>query len=260
MVWVLLLCSGNICNYPLLDLIDIVTSQSLPTTDFRNGAFLLVDKPAGWTSFDVVNKIRGTLRHAYDIRKIKVGHAGTLDPLATGLLLICTGKYTKRLSELEGLDKEYTGEMILGGTTASYDSETPVENVMPYSHITEEEILITTSEFKGAIAQIPPMYSAIKMDGKPLYIKARKGEEVFREPRNVHVEAFEIIEIALPIIKFRISCSKGTYVRTLVHDLGQLLKCGAYMTALRRTRVGPYRIEDAWTVDELTAQIGLINL
>jgi tRNA pseudouridine55 synthase len=237
-------------------LLDIVTIENIRTTDFRTGAFLLVDKPAGWTSFDVVNKIRGSLRHAYNIRKIKVGHAGTLDPLATGLLLICTGRYTKRLSELEGLDKEYTGEMVLGGTTASYDSETPVENAMPYSQITEEEILSATSGFKGAIAQIPPMYSAIKMDGKPLYKKARKGEEVVREPREVHVEIFEIVEIALPVIKFRISCSKGTYVRSLIHDLGQKLGVGAYMTALRRTKIGQFHVDEAWGVHELTAEIG----
>jgi len=236
-------------------LIDPVTTQNLSTADFRDGACVLVDKPEGWTSFDVVNKIRATLRHVYQVKKIKVGHAGTLDPMATGLLLICTGKCTKQLSELQGLDKEYAGEMMFGAVTASYDRETEPENPKSCEHITVDEIHSAAAGFIGQIEQIPPMYSAIKKDGQPLYKAARRGEEVVREGRKVAVHSFEITHVDLPKVAFRVSCSKGTYIRSLAHDLGQLLSCGAYLTALRRTRIGDYKIEHAWDLELLIAAI-----
>ena len=239
-------------------MIEPLTSDHLATADFLSGALILVDKPDGWTSFDVVNKIRGTLRHLYQVKKIKVGHAGTLDPIATGLLLICTGKYTTELSQLQGLNKEYTGEMTLGAVTASYDRETEPENMRSYDHINTDKLNAAASRFVGSIDQVPPMFSAIKKDGQPLYKAARKGEEVHREPREIVIEEFEITRVDLPQVTFRVTCSKGTYIRSLVHDLGQALDCGAYLTALRRTRIGEdYSIENAWDLEMLIAAIRL---
>lgn len=232
-------------------MVDFITPDAIASADFLDGALLLVDKPLGWTSFDVVNKLRHTLRHLYHIKKIKVGHAGTLDPMATGLLLICTGKYTSKLAEMQGMDKTYTGTLILGATTASYDSETPAEDIRPFSHLNEKDILDAARRYTGEIRQLPPMFSAIKVGGQPLYRKARKGEEVPRSPRPIMIHMFEITDIALPAVHFKVVCSKGTYIRSLAHDLGQSLGCGAYLSALRRTRIGTYQIADAWSLDTL---------
>lgn len=223
----------------------------LPRYDFITGALLLVDKPQGWTSFDVVNKIRYKLKHRLDVKKIKVGHAGTLDPMATGLLVICTGKATKKLANYQGLDKEYTGTLCLGATTPSYDAESEVEESFPTSHITPELLEQARQQFLGDIDQVPPMFSAIKVDGQPLYKKARKGEVIEIEPRRVHIYEFELTHIALPEVQFRVHCSKGTYIRSLAHDFGKALDSGAYLTALRRTRVGQFHLDDAWDLEEL---------
>ena len=225
----------------------------LPRYDFLTGAMLLVDKPQGWTSFDVVNKIRYKLKHRLNVKKIKVGHAGTLDPMATGLLIICTGKFTRKLAEFQGLPKEYTGTLRLGATTPSFDAESDVEETFPISHITPELLEQARQQFLGDIEQVPPMFSAIKVDGQPLYKKARKGEVVEIAPRPVKIFEFELTHVNLPDVCFRVRCSKGTYIRSLAHDFGKALHSGAYLTALRRTRIGRFRIEDAWNLDDLVA-------
>ena len=219
--------------------------------DFLAGATLLVDKPAGWTSFDVVNKIRFLLRRRLSVKKIKVGHAGTLDPMATGLLIICTGKATRKLTEFQGLDKEYTGTITLGAVTPSYDAETEIEERFPFDHITPELLEAARRRFLGDIEQLPPMFSAIKVGGQPLYKKARRGEKVELRPRPVHLFAFELTRIALPEVDFRVHCSKGTYIRSLAYDFGRALDSGAYLSALRRTRVGNFRVEEAWEMEKL---------
>lgn len=223
----------------------------LPEYDFINGATLLVDKPQGWTSFDVVNKIRYRLKHRLKVKKIKVGHAGTLDPMATGLLVICTGKFTKKLQNLQGLDKTYTGTMTLGATTPSYDQETSIDETFPIDHIDKALIEENRQQFLGEISQIPPMFSAIKVDGQPLYKKARKGETVEVQPRKVLITSFDITHIDIPSLDFEVTCSKGTYIRSLANDFGKALQSGAYLSALRRTRIGPYKIEDAWNLEHL---------
>ncbi|HVD98297.1 MAG TPA: tRNA pseudouridine(55) synthase TruB [Cytophagaceae bacterium] len=216
--------------------------------NFEEGAVILIDKPLEWTSFDVVSKIRNT------IRVKKVGHAGTLDPLATGLLILCTGKMTKKIDEYQAQEKEYTGEMVLGKTTPSCDLETEVDKEYDISHLTEEMIRNNVQSFIGVIQQIPPAYSAIKIDGVPLYKKARKGQVVDIKAREVTVSVFEITEIKLPVVKFRVVCSKGTYIRSLVRDFGLKLENGAYMSALRRTRIGNFRVEDAEQLQDFIAK------
>ena len=223
----------------------------LPRYDFLAGATLLVDKPRGWTSFDVVNKIRYKIKHRLKVKKIKVGHAGTLDPMATGLLIVCTGKFTKKLAEFQGLPKEYTGTLRLGATTPSFDAESDVEESFPIDHITPELLEQARLQFLGDIEQVPPMFSAIKVDGQPLYKKARKGEMVEIEPRPVTINEFTLTRIELPEVGFRVHCSKGTYIRSLAHDFGKAVRSGAYLTALRRARIGQFRIEDAWDLEEL---------
>jgi len=227
----------------------------LPPYDFQSGALLLVNKPKGWTSFDVVNKIRHALRKRLGVKKIKVGHSGTLDPMATGLLLICTGKFTKRLNEMQGLPKSYAGTFTLGATTPSYDAETEIDQIYPIDHIDPEEIKKTAAKFLGEIEQVPPMFSAIKVDGQPLYKKARKGEKVEIKPRQVRIESFEIKRIELPEVDFKVNCSKGTYIRSLAYDMGKALDSGAYLSALKRTRIGPYRLKDAWKLKDLLEYI-----
>ncbi|MEO0723752.1 MAG: tRNA pseudouridine(55) synthase TruB [Bacteroidota bacterium] len=228
-----------------------VEPPSIQNIDFQAGSTLLIDKPKGWTSFDVVNKVRHRLRKLTGIKRIKVGHAGTLDPLATGLLILCTGKFTKKLTEFQGWDKEYTGTFLLGGTTPSYDAETEVDQTYPHEHIDETALGAARQGFLGTIEQVPPMFSAIKVNGQPLYKKARKGEKVEIKARTVHIHEFELDNIQLPEVSFRLKCSKGTYVRSLAHDMGKALDSGAYLTALRRTEVGPYRIENAWNLNDL---------
>ncbi len=229
--------------------------KPLPIYDFKKGAVLLVDKPEGWTSFDVVNKLRFAIKKKLGIKKIKVGHAGTLDPLATGLLIICTGKFTKRLDEFQGLEKVYTGTLKLGATTPSYDAETAIDATYKTDHITTELLHEKRQLFIGAIEQYPPVFSAIKVDGQPLYKKARKGEIVEVEPRTVIIDEFELTEIDLPNVNFEVRCSKGTYIRSLAHDFGKALDSGAYLTALRRTYIGQYGVEDAWQLEALIEHI-----
>ena len=211
----------------------------------------MVNKPYKWTSFDVVGK----LRNAFKPLKLKVGHAGTLDPLATGLLIICTGKMTKLIDSYQSQDKEYTGTMVLGATTPSYDLETEVDQKFDISQISEAQIKNTCNQFTGDIQQYPPAHSAIKIDGERLYEKARRGEEVELRLRNVTIAEFEITEINLPEICFRVKCSKGTYIRSLVNDFGKALNNGAYLSKLRRTKSGEYAIENASEVMELVNHI-----
>ncbi len=213
--------------------------------DFQNGQILLLDKPLNWTSFQVVNKMKWALKTKLDLKKIKIGHAGTLDPLATGLLLVCTGKFTKRITELQGQAKEYTGTFFIGATTPSYDLETEIDANFPISHIDPELIQETTKQFLGEIDQKPPIYSAIKKDGVRLYEHARAGETIEIASRKTSIHEFEITRIELPEIDFRVICSKGTYIRSLAFDFGKALNSGAHLTALRRTKIGDYAVSDA---------------
>jgi tRNA pseudouridine55 synthase len=212
--------------------------------NFHEGEILLVNKPLTWTSFDVVNKIKYATR-------AKVGHAGTLDPLATGLMIICTGKFTKKLTDFSGLDKCYEGKIYLGATTPTYDSELEPDAIFDITNITKEDILQAVQKLTGNIEQIPPIYSAIKKDGKKAYEQARKGKDVKMEPRKVTIHQFDIKKINLPEIDFFVSCSKGTYIRSLAYDLGKLLQNGAYLKSLNRTQIGSYQLKDAWQLDDL---------
>lgn len=213
--------------------------------DFLEGQLLLIDKPPGWSSFQAVNKIRWVIKTKFSLKKIKVGHAGTLDPLATGLLLICTGKFTKTINELQGQAKEYIGTITLGATTPSYDLETEVNETFPIEHISEELLMKAVSKFIGEIEQVPPIFSALKKDGKRLYEYAREGKEVEIKKRKVTVSEFDITEVRLPEVKFRIVCSKGTYIRSLANDLGIALQSGGHLTELRRTKIGDYYVDIA---------------
>lgn len=224
--------------------------------DFQNGQILLIDKPLNWTSFQAVNKIKYALINKVGLpKKFKIGHAGTLDPLASGLLLICTGKFTKKISELQGQAKEYTGTFFIGATTPSYDLETEIDETFPISHIDNELIHETVKQFLGEINQKPPIYSAIKKDGVRLYEHARAGEVVEIEFRKTTIHEFEITRITLPEIDFRVVCSKGTYIRSLAFDFGKALNSGAHLTALRRTKIGDYNVENAIGVIEFEANL-----
>ena len=216
---------------------------------YKNGQVLLIDKPLTWTSFQVVNKLRWEIRQRFNIKKIKVGHAGTLDPLATGLLIICTGKQTKQIDTYQGQVKEYTGTFTLGGTTPSYDLETEIDNIFPTAHITEELLHETTKQFMGEIQQKPPIFSAIKKDGKRLYELARKGETTEIKERTVTISSFEITEIKLPEVGFRITCSKGTYIRSIAFDYGKALNSGGHLSTLRRTKIGNFSVDNALSVE-----------
>lgn len=218
-------------------------------TPFLEGKVLLLDKPIGWTSFNMVQKVRHLTKVA------KVGHAGTLDPLATGLLIICTGKLTKQINTYMGMTKEYTGTLVIGATTPTYDLESDPENFQSIEHITEEQIEIATKQFVGAILQMPPQHSAIKKDGKRLYESARQGIEVKVDPRPITIESFEITRIQLPQIDFKVVCSTGTYIRSLVKDFGDALGVGAYMSALRRTKIGAFNVDDAMQWENLQNDI-----
>ncbi len=211
--------------------------------DFLEGQILLIDKPLTWSSFQAVNKLKYILKRKYDLpKKFKIGHAGTLDPLATGLLIICTGKFTKKITEIQGQAKEYTGTITVGATTPSYDLETGIDATFPTEHITDALILETTKQFLGEIDQKPPVFSAIKKDGIRLYEHARAGKEVEIAFRKTSIYEFEITRIALPEIEFRVQCSKGTYIRSLAFDFGKALNSGAHLTALRRTKIGDYDV------------------
>jgi tRNA pseudouridine55 synthase len=206
---------------------------------FEEGKVILIDKPLHWTSFDAVRKIRNSIKIK------KVGHAGTLDPLATGLLIICTGKFTKKINEYMAKEKEYTGSFTLGATTPTYDKESTAQDFKVYNNLTEEDIVAATKKFIGEIQQYPPIYSAIKKDGVALYELARRGEEVELKARTITINEFEIIKVELPIVYFRVLCGTGTYIRSLAHDMGQSLGCGAYLSELRRTKIGEYNVNDA---------------
>ena len=215
------------------------------------GKILLIDKPLKWSSFQAVNKLKYILKRKYDLpKKFKIGHAGTLDPLATGLLIICTGKFTKSITEIQAQAKEYTGTIVLGATTPSYDLETEIDATFPTEHITDTLILETTKQFIGEIDQKPPVFSAIKKDGKRLYEHARAGEEVEIQSRKTTIHEFEITRIQLPEVNFRVTCSKGTYIRSLAFDFGLALQSGGHLSALRRTKIGDYSVENGITPDD----------
>jgi len=224
--------------------------MQLTENDFQNGKVLLIDKPLEWTSFDVVNFLRSFIRKIYNIKKLKVGHAGTLDPLATGLLIICTGKKTKEIDNYQGMDKVYVGSMHFGATTPSFDGETEIDNEFDISDITPELLQEATKQFVGEIEQFPPAYSAIKVEGKRAYNLARKNKEVKLKSRKVTINKFTLLNIDLPRIDFAVSCTKGTYIRSLVNDFGKVLNNGAYLTQLRRTQIGDYNVNDSFTLDE----------
>ena len=212
--------------------------------NFQKGQVILIDKPLEWTSFDVVKKIR------YLIKIKKIGHAGTLDPLATGLLILCTGKRTKSIEEFMAEEKEYTGTFTLGQTTPSYDLETEPTEPRDTSHITEEDLKVAVQKFTGTIEQVPPMHSAIKVDGKRVYKLARQGKSIELKSRQVIISEFEIVKVDLPKVDFRVVCSKGTYIRSLANDFGIALGVGAHLSALRRTRIGHHKVDDAWPLDQ----------
>lgn len=220
--------------------------------NIKSGQILLIDKPLTWSSFQAVNKIKWAIKKKFGLKKIKVGHAGTLDPLATGLLIICTGKFTKKIPELQGQIKEYTGTITLGATRPSYDMETEVDQVFPIEHISEEKIQEATKNFIGEIDQFPPVFSALKKDGKRLYEYAREGVEVEIKSRKITIEVFEITAINLPEVAFRVVCSKGTYIRSLAHDFGKALNSGGYLSELRRTKIGDFNVDNAITPDDFT--------
>ena len=223
--------------------------QSTPTNIFEEGRVLLINKPLRWTSFDAVRKIRNMIRIK------KVGHAGTLDPLATGLLIICTGRFTKKINEYMSQEKEYTGSITLGATTPTYDLESEPRDFKPVDAITDEMIRSATEQFTGAILQVPPAHSAIKQDGKRVYELARQGKEVKLEPRPVTIKTFEITRIEMPVVYFRVVCSTGTYIRSLANDFGAALGCGGYLSSLCRTRIGESKLEYAMSIEDFTAEV-----
>lgn len=223
--------------------------------NFLDGEVILINKPYEWTSFDIVKKIRGTISRNTEIKKIKVGHAGTLDPLATGLLIVCTGKFTKRIDEFQGQEKEYTGTILLGATTPSFDKETEIDKTFETKHITEKLLHDAANNFLGEIDQIPPIFSAVKIQGVRAYKHARKQKDVKLKIRKVQISVFELTKIELPQVHFRLVCSKGTYVRSLARDFGNALNSGAYLIDLERTRIGNFKLSDAITIDEFIQNI-----
>lgn len=229
--------------------------EILTKEDYLNGQLILIDKPLGWSSFQAVNKLKWAIRKKFGLKKIKIGHAGTLDPLATGLLIICTGKFTKKIQEYQGQSKEYTGTITLGSTTPSYDLETEINESFPTAHITKDLITRTTSQFTGEIEQAPPVFSAIKKDGKRLYEYAREGKDVPIQKRKVLIHSFEIMDVRLPEVDFRITCSKGTYIRSIAHDFGKALDSGGHLSKLRRTKIGDFTVNIALDPSVLSERI-----
>lgn len=223
--------------------------------NFTAGEVIAIDKPLRWTSFDAVKRLRGALQRRLGVRRFKVGHAGTLDPLATGVLIVCTGKATRRIESLQAGEKEYVARVKLGATTPSYDLEKEIDALYPTEHITEQLILETLPRFRGHIMQVPPVFSAVKVDGKRAYAQARKGKEVRLEAKPLEIPELELFDFSDNIMTLRIVCSKGTYIRALARDLGEALESGAHLVELRRTRVGDYRIEDCMTLDEAVRMI-----
>lgn len=218
--------------------------------DIENGSIILVNKPYTWTSFQVVNKLKYHIKHKYGVKKFKIGHAGTLDPLATGLLIICIGKFTKRIEEFQAKEKEYTGVFRLGATTPCFDLEKPIDNEYPYLHITNEDVLRVANNFIGEIDQTPPLFSAVKVEGKRAYELARENQEVELKSKKIIISEFEVKNINLPDVEFRIVCSKGTYIRSIARDFGLALNSGAHLIELERTRIGEFKLEDALNVNE----------
>jgi tRNA pseudouridine55 synthase len=224
-------------------------------TSFKEGKVLLFDKPLRWTSFDVVNKVRWLIKKQFGIKKIKVGHAGTLDPLATGLLIVCTGKMTKNIEQLMGKEKTYKAKICFGATTPSYDLEREINATFPYDHIDGSAILKVLPDFTGNILQKPPMHSAIKKDGKRLYEHARKNELKEIQPREVHIDRLDVLNFEHPYLTLEIECSKGTYIRSLAHDMGKALNSGAYLAGLERTAIGDYQISDAISIPQFQERL-----
>lgn len=238
---------------PVLNMIDRNLGET--PLNFEEGVVILIDKPLEWTSFDVVNKIRFKLKYALGVKKIKVGHAGTLDPLASGLLIICTGKMTKQIDQLQGLPKVYSGTITLGATTPTYDAEVEPTEFFPTKHINPTLIKEVSQHFVGAIEQIPPIFSAVKIKGKSAYTLARRGVEVELKSRLIEITKFDILDFNLPILPFICACSKGTYIRSLAHDFGKALDSGAYLSSLRRESIGAYNVSDALTLEEALGMI-----
>lgn len=222
--------------------------------DFEKGGVILVNKPYEWTSFQAVNKIKVRLKHYFNTKKIKIGHAGTLDPLATGLLIVCVGKFTKKIEEYQAQEKEYTGTFYLGATTPCFDKEKEIDNYYPTDHITQEVIYKAAEAFLGEQDQIPPMFSALKVNGVRAYEFARDNKEIELKSRKITIKEFEITRIALPEVDFRIVCSKGTYIRSIARDFGFYLNSGAYLTALCRTRIGEYKLSDAKKIEDIISE------
>lgn len=249
-------------NHPPLDLASfhlLNKETSAAEIDFVRGHTILIDKPIGWTSFDVVNKVRGKIRYQLGIKKIKVGHAGTLDPLATGLLIVCTGKLTKSIDLIQAIEKRYSGTITMGAITATYDAEVSPENPQNIDHLTEKNYKEAAEKFKGTIAQVPPIYSAIKVEGQTAYSLARRGKELILPPRAVTITQFDLTKIEPPILSFDVICSKGTYIRSLAHDYGQTLGVGAYLSGLRREAIGQFSADGAFTIDEISTLIESIT-
>ena len=232
-----------------------MSNSEMENINFLEGSTLLINKPLNWTSFDVVKKVRNILKNHYQIKKIKVGHAGTLDPLADGLLILCTGKWTKKIEEFQNQEKEYAGTFVLGATTPSYDLETEINQTFNLSSLTEEQIRSNRNLFIGDIEQAPPIFSALKKDGVRLYEYARKGVEIEVKKRNVNISTFDISRIELPEIDFKIRCSKGTYIRSIAHDFGKSLDNGAYLSKLRRTKIGKFNLEDAVNLQDFESMM-----
>ena len=229
--------------------------SNLSKEDFESGVVLLINKEINWTSFDVVKKIKNLLKEKFSFKKIKVGHAGTLDPLATGLLVVCTGKSTKMISEIQNQKKEYTGELTMGATTPSYDLETEIDNRYDISNISESDIFSKTKLFIGEVFQKPPIFSAIKVKGERLYEKARRGEKINIKKRKITIYNFKLTEISLPKIHFIIECSKGTYIRSIAHDFGKSLNNGAHLSKLVRTKIGEFDLKDAKSIIEFENEL-----
>lgn len=222
--------------------------------DLEQGGVILLNKPYEWTSFQAVNKVKYLLKHYYDLKKVKIGHAGTLDPLATGLLILCVGKYTKKIEEYQAQEKEYTGTFYLGATTPCFDKEKEIDNYYPTEHITEEDIYKAAEHFLGKQEQIPPVFSALKVNGVRAYAFARENKDVELKSRKITIKEFEITRIAMPEVDFRIVCSKGTYIRSIARDFGSYLNSGAFLTALCRTRIGNYKLSQAQTIEEIISE------
>lgn len=223
--------------------------------DFITGEIIGIDKPLGWTSFDAVKRVRGAIQRRLSVKKFKVGHAGTLDPLATGVLVICTGRATRKITELQDGMKEYVAEVTLGATTPSFDLETEIDATYPSEHVTRELVDSVLPRFIGKVMQVPPVFSAVKVDGKRAYSYARKGKDVELKPKALEIREIEVLDFNAPVLTLRILCSKGTYIRALARDLGEALETGAHLTGLRRTRVGDVYIDKCWTIDEALKHI-----